>query len=597
MAKIIRIGGGAGFWGDSAVGPQQLVDSGEIDYLVLDYLAEITMSLLARARAKDPALGYATDFPEVIARLAPAIKRQGIKVVTNAGGVNPRACQAAIQAKLQALGIELKVGVVLGDDLLDRAATLRDHGVREMFNGGAFPAEPWSVNAYLGAFPLAAALDAGADIVISGRCVDSALALAPLIHEFKWGERDYDLLAAGSLVGHVIECGTQATGGIATDWESVADDWDRMGFPIALCAADGSFEITKPSGTGGRVVPASVAEQIVYEIGDPAAYLLPDVTCDFRNVQLEQSGPDRVSVRGALGRAPTASYKVSATYQEGFRSTGTMMIGGVDAVRKAERTGAAIVARTRRLFAERGLGDYRRTDIEVLGAEANWGPHARARHTREVILKLAVQHDQRAAVELFSREFLPAATAMAQGITGFAGGRPAVTPVVRLFSFLIDKRAVDIAVELDGRPLPFEPAAIEAEPAPAARIEPAKSAPPAGPMVELPLIAVAYGRSGDKGDKANIGVLARDPELVALLRAQLTAAAVKGYLAHLVRGEVERFELPGLHGFNFLLHDALDGGGIASLRHDPQGKMLAQILMDFPLQVPTAWVEQGLVKR
>ncbi len=599
MREIVRIGCGAGFWGDSAEGPKQLVDSGQIDYLVLDYLAEITMSLLARARAKDPAAGYATDFPVVLASLAPKLKAQGIKVVTNAGGVNPSACKAAIDEKLAALGIDLKVSIVTGDDLLPRAAEFAD--VKEMFSGAAMPPKLWSMNAYLGAFPVAQALAGGADIVLTGRCVDSAVVLGPLIHEFDWQPDDYDKLSAGSLAGHVIECGAQATGGVSTDWEKVAGDWDRMGFPIAECRADGSFVVTKPANTGGRVTPETVAEQIVYEIGDPASYLLPDVTCDWRQVQLRQVGDDRVEVSGAKGRAPTDSYKVSATYQDGFRCTAMMMIGGVDAVAKAEAVGAAILKRTRRMFGELGLGDYLRTDIEVLGSEANWGANARRRDTREVILKIAVHHADKNALALFGRECIPPATAMAQGITGFAGGRPSPTPLVRLFSCLVPKDAVKI--EVDGTPFENpspaggrgcpegagEGAGTAGVPPPAAAALSPAPLPRAGEGVKtVPLITLAYGRSGDKGNAANIGVLARRPEFLPLLREQLTADAVKRYFAHFVEGDVQRFELPGLHGFNFLMSEALGGGGIASLRHDPQGKMLAQILMDFPVDVPEA---------
>ncbi|TXH05899.1 MAG: DUF1446 domain-containing protein [Nevskiaceae bacterium] len=579
MKTQIRIGCGAGFWGDSAEGPKQLVDSGEIDYLVLDYLAEITMSLLARARAKDPNAGYATDFPSVVAALAPQLKERGIKVVTNAGGVNPQACKAAIEDKLKALNLDLKVSIVTGDDLLPRAAEFAD--IKEMFSGEAIPPKLWSMNAYLGAFPIARALDGGADIVLTGRCVDTAVALGPMIHEFGWTPTDYDRLAMGSLAGHIIECGAQATGGISTDWEKVAGDWDRMGFPIAVCQADGRFEITKPANTGGRVAPETVAEQIVYEIGDPATYLLPDVTCDFRNVTLTQVGEHRVAVSGARGRAPTDHYKVSATYQDGFRCTGTMMIGGVDAVKKAEAVAAAILKRTRTLFAQRKLADYTRTDVEVLGSEANWGEHSRARSTREVILKLSVHHADKNALEIFGREFIPPATAMAQGITGFSGGRPSPTPLVRLFSCLVPKASVNI--EVDGQP--FTPAATGATSA-AAALAPPAAAVAGGKTVKRPLIALAYGRSGDKGDAANIGVLARKPEYVPVIRAQLTPDAVSQYFAHFAPSKVERFELPGLHGFNFLLHNALGGGGMASLRYDPQGKMMAQILMDFELDVP-----------
>ncbi|HWU67323.1 MAG TPA: acyclic terpene utilization AtuA family protein, partial [Stenotrophobium sp.] len=388
-------------------------------------------------------------------------------------------------------------------------------------------------------------------------------------------------------------CGVQATGGISTDWEKVSEDWDRMGFPIAVCRADGSFELTKPADTGGRIAPETVAEQIVYEIGDPAAYLLPDVTCDFRQVKLEQTGERRVRITGARGRAPTGSYKVSATYQDGFRSSGTMMIGGIDAVKKAEAVAAAILKRTRRMFQQRGMADYLRTDVEVLGSESNWGAQSRRRDTREVILKLSVHHADKAALEIFGREFIPPATAMAQGITGFSGGRPTPTPLVRLFSCLVPKTAVQ--VEIDGKPFaPPAPAGTGSVGDSTARSEQASSSsvpagrplPPRAGGRKMPLIALAYGRSGDKGNAANIGVLARKPEFVPLLREQLTAAAVKDYFRHFAHGEVERFEIPGLNGFNFLLHDALGGGGMASLRYDPQGKMLAQILMDFEIIVP-----------
>jgi hypothetical protein len=597
MSTPLRIGCGAGFWGDSAEGPKQLVERGEIDVLVLDYLAEITMSLLARARAKDPAAGYATDFPAVVTALAPALKAKRIRVVTNAGGVNPQACKAAIDERLQALGIDLRVAVVTGDDLLPRAAEFAD--VREMFSDAPMPRALWSMNAYLGAFPIAEALAQGADIVLTGRSVDSALVLGPLIQHFGWQPDAYDHLSAGSLAGHVLECGAQATGGITTDWREVAEGWDDMGFPVAECHADGHFVVSKPAGTGGGVTPATVAEQIVYEVGDPGAYLLPDVTCDWRDVRLEAVGENRVAVRGARGRAPSDQYKVSATYQDGFRCTAMMMIGGVEAVAKAEAVAAAILKRTRRLFTERGLADYRRTHVEVLGAEANWGAQARRRDTREVILKVAVHHDDKKALELFGRECIPPATSMAQGITGFSGGRPSPTPLVRLFSCLVPKAAVRTEVDgvaflnpspASGRGCPVGVgegvgAADEAS-ALRAALSPAPL-PLAGEGIKtVPLIDLAYGRSGDKGDAANIGILARRPEDLPLLREQLTAEAVHRYLAHVVEGSVTRYEWPGLNGFNFLLTEALGGGGMASLRHDPQGKMLAQVLMDFPLRVP-----------
>ncbi len=592
-SRIVRIGCGGGFWGDSAEGPAQLVRAGGIDYLVMDYLAEITMSLLARAKAKKPELGYATDFVGAMRPLLADIARQGIKVVCNAGGVNAPACCAALEAAVAEAGLALKVAAVTGDDLLPRAGELRAAGLRDMDSGAEFPAQPWSANVYLGATPIAAALGAGADIVITGRCVDSALALGPLMHEFGWRDDDYDAQAAGSLVGHIIECGAQCTGGLFTDWQSVPG-WDDMGFPIAECAADGSCVITKPPGTGGLVTPATVAEQIVYEIGDPADYALPDVACDFSQVALAQAGHDRVRVSGARGRAPTSRYKASVTFQDGYRATAMMMIGGGEAAAKARRVADAILTRTRRLFAGRGWDDYGDVSIEVLGAESTYGPHARRGDTREVILKIGVAHQAQEALELFAREIFPSATAMAQGLTGFAGGRPSVQPVVRLFSCLVDKTAVSPAVEIGGerRPVALRTAAAGA---PTAAM--ADTTLPAGQAgadaVPAPLHLFAHGRSGDKGDSANIGILARDPRYLPLLRAQLTADAVAAYLSHLVRGPVTRYEWPGLDGFNFLLKQALGGGGVASLRHDPQGKAYAQMLLDFPLAVPSALLAEA----
>lgn len=592
MAKTVRIGCGAGFWGDSPEGPAQLVGSGGIDYLVLDYLAEITMSILARMKAKTPTLGYATDFVTLVMKpLAREITEKKIRVVTNAGGVNPLAARDALEAVFREAGVALKVAVVLGDDLAGEAEGFRAAGVTEMFAGEDFPEKVASINAYLGAFPIAAALAAGADVVVTGRCVDSALVLGPLVHEFGWGPDDLDRLSAGSLAGHLLECGTQVTGGIFTDWREVAADWDRMGFPIAECEADGSFVVTKPEGTGGRVTAMTVAEQVVYEVGDPAAYILPDVVCDWSGVTLAEVGPDRVRVTGARGLPPTPFYKVSATHADGFRAAVTMMIAGREAVAKGQAVGAAILARSRRLMGRAGFADFSETSIEVLGSEASYGASSRARDTREVVLKLAVRHPSKEALQIFAREIYPAATAMAQGLTGFAGGRPEPQPVIRLFSFLVAKTEVAVAIEIDGERrvqaiAPGEPF-VTATPA---TIE----APPlAGPTATVPLIALAHGRSGDKGDIANVGILARRPEFVGPIRAGLTPAAVAAYMAHVVAGPVERFDWPGLDGFNLLLHRALGGGGTASLRHDPQGKTFAQVLLDLPLAVPADWLVPG----
>jgi Acyclic terpene utilisation family protein AtuA len=599
MAGVLRIGCGCGFWGDSAAGPAQLVARGNIDVLVLDYLSEITLSLLARARRKRPELGYTPDFiTDVMRPLAAEIAARGIKVVANAGGVNPQACRDALQKTLDELGVSLTVAVVLGDEIGAQLDLLRSAGVTDMESGGALPAQVASANAYLGAFPIAQALAAGADIVITGRCADSSMALGPLIHAFGWQPADYDKLAMGSLAGHIIECGPQATGGIFTDWRASAADWDDIGYPIVECSADGSFVVTKAPGTGGLVTPATVAEQITYEVHDPARYILPDVVCDFSAVNLGDLGGDRVRVNGARGLPATPTYKASLTYADGFRCTATLMIVGAQAAQKAEAVAAAILKRTRRMFRERGWEDYRAVSIEVLGAESMYGPHARTRDTREVILKVAVSHASEAPLELFTREIFPAATSMAQGITGFAGGRPAVQPVVRLASCLIAKSSVPVTIELNGKVTAAHAGMVAVAQVASAAAHPAPVPAPIavhedGPQVEVALVRLAHGRSGDKGDTANIGVLARSPQFVPLLARQLTAASVRAHMAHLMDGEVERYDWPGLCGWNFVLRRALGGGGIASLRYDPQGKSYAQILMDMPVRVPAAWLDDA----
>ena len=595
MRESIRIGCGAGFWGDSPEGPRQLVQHGSIDYLVLDYLAEITMSILARMKAKNPALGYATDFVSLVMKpLAREIAEKRIRVVTNAGGVNPEACRDALLAAFREVGVELKVAIVTGDDLSGEAERLRAAGTTEMFSGAPFPERIASINAYLGAFPIAAALAAGADVVVTGRCVDSAVVLGPLIHEFGWTPEDYDRLSAGSLAGHILECGAQATGGIVTDWREVAGDWADMGFPVADCRADGSFEIGKPEGTGGRVTPSTIAEQVVYEVGDPAAYMLPDVCCDWSQVKLEAAGRDRVRVSGARGRAPSGSYKVSATYADGYRCTATMMIVGDEAAERAEAVARAILARCGRLIRAAGFPDFAEASVETLGAEASYGAGSRARATREVVLKIGVRHPSREALQIFAREIYPAATAMAQSLTGFAGGRPEPQPVIRLFSFLIDKAELNPTVSLGETSLPV-PAHIPAAAtnAPLSASAGADAAEATGETATVPLVALAFGRSGDKGDIANIGVIARDASFLPWLRRALTPEAVGRHFAHHVQGKVERFDWPGLGGFNLVMHRALGGGGIASLRHDPQGKAMAQVLMGLPVPVPAAWLAPG----
>ena len=589
-SRVVRIGGASGFWGDSMVGAPQLVKSGLIDYLVFDYLAETTMAILAAARARKPEFGYATDFVDSAMKdVLPEAMKRGIKVIANAGGINPRGCAAALQALAATMGVSPRIAVVEGDDVSALMPELRMEGARDMFTGGPLPVEVLSANAYLGALPVARALDAGADIVITGRCVDSAVTLGALIHEFGWSTDDFDRLAGGSLAGHIIECGCQATGGLFTDWQQVPD-WAHIGYPVVDCSDDGSFELTKPPGTGGLIRRACAAEQMLYEIGDPATYLLPDVTCDFREVRIDQLSDDRVRISGARGRAPTGSYKVSAMQLDGYRCAGMMVVVGIDAAAKAQRTGEAIIERTRGILADAGMPDYTAAHVELLGAETLYGAQARTTASREAMVRVVVDHPMTKALEIFAREIAPSGTSWSAGTTTPPAGRPSPSPLIKPFSFLLDKRRVPVGVVVDGHRTAVdieaaEPAAASDSPGktPASWIDPVGEA-----LIEVPLVRLAWARSGDKGNISNIGVIARRPEWLPLIWHRVTPEVVQRYFAHLLKGHVERFYVPGIAAMNLMLHDALAGGGPASPRFDPLGKGMAQILLDLPVQVPAS---------
>ena len=594
MKSTVKIGCWAAFWGDTDRAIGQLLTVPDLDYLVADYLSEITMALLARAHAKDPGTGYVPDAVQALAKVLGEVSRRGIKVVTNAGALNPSACAEALRAAIQAAGLTLRVAAVVGDNLLPRASEIVSEASRDMFTDEQIPAALGSLNAYVGAFPIAQALAAGADIVIAGRCVDAAVVLGPLIHEFGWKTTDYDLLSAGALAGHIIECGPQCTGGNHTDWDRVPG-WDDMGYPVAMVSPDGAIEISKPDGTGGLISRATVGEQILYEIGDPGAYLLPDVTCDWRRVQVSPSGVDRVRVSGAVGTAPTSTYKATCTVTDGFRVMSTAMFAGLDASGRARRAGHAAVARAQRLMLADGFGGPTETSIEVIGAGAT-SADAALRTADEVVLKVGLRHRNKDALEIFSREFATIGL-VAQGLTGLFAGRARVSPVYKVLHLLVSKSKVPLKIEMGDTALAAEVFFGSHD---AVIATPQMAEPPAPweneDCMVVPLRAIAWARSGDKGDKANIGVIARRPEFVAVLREQVTCARVTEMFRHYLKGPVHRWELPGQNAINLLLDAVLGGaGGTSTLRYDPQGKSYAAMLLAMSVCVPSSWDHQGLL--
>lgn len=590
--KVIRIGGASAFLVDSALAVPQLLRAGNLDYLIFDYLAEGSMGLLGRMQAADPKGGFGADFLTV--HVGPHLKeiaRQRIKVIANAGGLNPQGLAAATEAMIQAAGLSLSVAYVDGDDVRAQVDALRAAGCRDMFTQAALPDKKIiSANAYLGAFPIAAALGAGADIVITGRVVDSALALGPLIHEFGWAAHDYERLAAGTLAGHLLECGAQVTGGTFTDWRSVPA-WENIGFPIGECHADGSLVITKPAGTGGLVSVGTVAEQLLYEVSDPADYLVTDVRCDFSEVTLAQIGPDRVRVAGARGRAPTDTYKVCITYDDGWRAIAYQPLIGEEAAAKAERQAAALFARTRVLLRAHDLPDFTATACIVIGAERSFGAHAQPGGGREVIAKLVADHPQKLGADLFAREQWTAISGMSVGTSINLATH--VMPVTGLFLCLMKKSTVTPRVTCGGksRSLPDVAGTALAPRPPRAASEPA----PPPDALSVDLVRLAYARSGDKGHLFNVAVIARRPEYLPWLRAALQPAAVGEWYRHLRAAgppRVERYEAPGFSALNLVVHDALEGGINASTQLDPAAKGMGQMLLRFPVPVPAALARQ-----
>lgn len=449
--KKVRIANGQGFWGDSLLGPLRLVEEGPLDYLTFDYLAEITMSIMQKQKSRNPDAGYATDFVGMLERILPTCKKKGIKVIANAGGVNPRGCLEAIREVVEKLDINIKVGIVEGDDILDQLPQMMKAGetFKNLDNGE--PVESVldtvsSANVYIGAKPIADALDEGADVVVTGRATDPSVVIGALIHEFGWSMDDYDKLAAGTVMGHIMECGTQATGGNYARWREI-EDWVHIGYPVAEASADGSFVITKHENTGGLVDIETVTSQLLYEMGDPQRYLGPDCIADFTSIQLEQDGQNRVRVSNVKGSEPTDTYKVSMSYHNGYKILSSLVVPGPDAVEKAQLIADTIFGRAELLGVK--IPEENRF-VEFFGNNVCYeGILPPPEQPGEILLRIGAKGTDKKALDTFGREVVPMLLAGPPGLTGFAGGRPRATEIIGYWPALISKHLVKTRVTVE----------------------------------------------------------------------------------------------------------------------------------------------------
>jgi hypothetical protein len=452
MKQVVRVAAGQGFWGDWLEAPRRQVEGGPVDYLMLDYLAEVTMSILQKQKERDPKMGYARDFVGAMESVLTAVVERGVRVIANAGGVNPVSCAEAVRelAKSKGVGGKVKIGVVTGDDLLPRLDDLisRGHPLANMDTGAPLSDvrdRVLSANAYIGSTPIVEALTRGAQVVVTGRSTDTALTMAPLRFEFGWAPDDWNKLAAGIVAGHIIECGAQCSGGnCLLDWRNIPD-LANVGYPIVNASPDGTFEISKHPGTGGRISVPTVTEQLVYEMGDPNSYITPDVIADFTTIKLEQAGQDRVRVFGIGGRPPTDKLKVSIAYRSGFKAVGTLVYSWPDALEKAQLADRVLRERLDRL----GLR-FEKIMTEFVGVSSTHGPLAGRPNADipEVQLRFGVRGENKTAIERFTRELAPLVLNGPPSVTGFAGGRPKVEEIVAYWPALIDKTEVQTAVEV-----------------------------------------------------------------------------------------------------------------------------------------------------
>lgn len=587
MKEKIIIANSSGFWGDETDAIRRQIEGGKIDYLTMDYLAEITMIILGRQKVKRPEAGFAADFVSVMRDCLEAIAEKGITVITNAGGINPQACAAAIEELAKQFNLDLPIAAIDGDDLMPRLMELvkDDCEFNHLDTGeplGNLSEKIVAANAYIGARPIVAALEKGARIIVTGRCYDAASVVAPFVYEFKWSWEDYDKLAAALLAGHLIECGAQSTGGNYTLWWEVPS-YLKMGFPIVEAFQDGSFVLTKHPNTGGMVTEQSAKEQILYEIGDPRAYHSPDVIADFTSFTLQQNGDDRVRISDVKGREPTNKLKVSMAYEAGYKTVGMLVVSGPEAVDKGKVFSQMFWDRV----GTEGFID-RRTDF--VGHSACWGESAAPDiQPNEIILRFAARAQNKEPLQKMSRELAGLILSGPPGITVF-GGRPAIAPAFGYWPALIQRSRVRARLRLEQQESFYECEQGSFNNNPELKeLETAKVQQP-DKTVELTLGKIAHARSGDKGDLANIGVIALKPEFYSEILREVTVDRVASLFSSNITGPIDRYSLDNLGAVNFVLHGALNGGGTVSLLLDNQGKTLSQALLLMKIQVNQALI-------
>ena len=590
----IRIANAGGYWGDDPGAFLRQLTEGPIDYITQDFLAEITMSILQKQRQRNPSAGYASDFVKQLSGGLDLLTATSTRVISNAGGINPLGCAEAVCAMARERRKTLSVAVVEGDDLMHRLDGLlaAGHQLSNMETD-----EPLSrvrdritsANVYLGAAPVVDALASGAQIVVTGRVTDTGVTAAIPVYEFGWPLDDWPRLASAVVAGHILECGAQASGGNLTDWR-VVPDFLNMGFPICEIAADGSFEISKHPKCGGWVGRQSVSSQLVYEMGDPRSYITPDVVADFTSIELEEIGEGRVRVRGAQGAPRPETLKVSISYKAGFKAHGSMIISGPGSVDKARATAD--------IFWRRLDIEFEETSTELVGFNSCHGAAAPSSDPPEILLRLGARDKDRQKLEAFAELFPSLILSSVSGIA-IVGARPKIQEVVAYWPCLIPAEEVTPTWHLLGSEekirVPWLPPAEgdrEAPESEAPRTSPTAPESVPGEIRQVALSTLCYGRSGDKGDTCNIGIVARSPRVFPWLREYLTADRVKDYFGEMCQGEVERFEVPNLWALNFLLHQSLGGGGTVSLRVDPQGKTMADALLSSLVEIPASLQEE-----